>query len=130
MNTGSCHCGHIEYEVPEQLGDVKFCYCQTCRKLNGSVFSAVALVRAEDFKLIRGESSLVSYESSKGKIRYYCSHCFAPVYVQLESKPGDVRIRLGLLNFEPTVNVTGHIWVSEKPAWYTITDDLPQSAEF
>jgi hypothetical protein len=37
-----------------------------------------------------------------------------------------VRIRLGLLNGDPNVEVTGHMWVSEKPDWHQINDDLPQ----
>lgn len=130
MNTGSCHCGAVEYEVPRALGDVKFCYCQTCRKLNGTAFSAVALVDAGEFKLLKGESSLEAYESSAGKFRYHCKTCFAPIYVKLASRPEQVRIRLGLLNFEPEVTLTGHIWVSQKPGWYTIADKLPQSQEF
>lgn len=130
MNTGSCHCGAIEYEVPASLGDVKYCYCQTCRKINGSAFSAVALVSADDFRLNRGQSSLVHYESSGGKFRYHCGTCYAPIYVQLQSSPEQVRIRLGSLDFSPQVNLTGHIWVSQKPDWYTILDDLPQSPEF
>lgn len=130
MNTGSCHCGAVEYRVPEALGDVKFCYCQTCRKLNGTAFSAVALVAATDFELLRGEAQMRHYESSPGKFRYHCGVCFAPIFVRLPAKPDQVRIRLGLLNFEPEVTVTGHIWVSEKPAWYTINDSLPQAAEF
>ena len=130
MNTGSCHCGAVEYQVPQHLGDVKFCYCQTCRKLNGTAFSSVALVDAKDFKLLKGESSMSRYESSPGKFRYHCANCFAPIYVQLAAKPEAYRIRLGLLNFEPSVNITGHIWVSEKPVWYVIQDDLPQAAEW
>lgn len=131
MNTGSCHCGEIEYRVPEALGDVRYCYCQTCRKLNGTAFSAVALVSSEDFELVRGdESRMLRYESSKDKFRYHCHRCFAPIFVRLAGHPEQVRIRLGLLNFDPEVNVVGHIWVSQKPSWYTITDDLPQTDEF
>lgn len=130
MNTGSCHCRKIEFTVPENLGDVRLCYCETCRKLSGSAFSAVAVVEASQFKLLKGQDGLVSYESSKGKMRYYCSHCHSPIFVQLQSKPEQVRIRLGVLNFEPKVNITAHIWVKEKPIWFNILDNLPQFPEF
>lgn len=130
MNTGSCHCRRVAFEVPEQLGDVRFCFCETCRKLSGSAFSAVALVETRKFKILQGHGELRGYESSQGKFRYYCSQCYSPIYVQLESKPETVRIRLGTLNFEPKVNIVGHIWVKEKPKWFKITDDLPQFQEF
>lgn len=129
-HTGSCHCGKVVFEIPENLGDVRFCYCQTCRKLNGSAFSSVAMVPASEFKILKGETELVTYESTKGKHRYYCKTCHAPMFVKLESKPDEVRIRLGVLDFAPQVNLKGHIWVKEKPEWYVIKDDLPQHQEF
>ena len=128
--TGSCHCGKVVIEVPEALGDVRLCYCGTCRKLNGSAFSSVAMVPASQFKVVKGEAELVTYESTTGKHRYYCKTCHAPMFVKLESKPDEVRIRLGVLDFEPKAKITAHIWVREKPAWYVITDDLPQHEEF
>lgn len=130
MNTGSCHCGEIEFEVPKELGDVRLCYCETCRKLSGSAFSAVAFVKSSEFKILKGQSKLVHYESSKGKFRYYCSKCHSPICVKLESKPETLRIRLGVLNFDPDVNISAHIWVKEKPKWYVITDDLPKHEMF
>ena len=130
MPTGSCHCGQVEYEVPETLGDGVFCYCQTCRKLTGTAFASVAPVAEEDFKITKGKELLCHYESSPGKFRYFCSHCHSPIYVQMKPSPEVVRIRLGSLNFEPKVNITKHIWVSEKPEWYSINDDLLQFEEF
>lgn len=130
MNTGSCHCGRVVYEVPATLSDAKFCHCQTCQKLTSTAFASVALVKAEDFKLHQGEDHLVSYDSIPGKHRYYCATCFSPMFVKLESKPDEVRIRLGALDFAPEVTFTGHIWVSQKASWYTINDDLPQAQEF
>lgn len=130
MNTGSCHCGAIQFEVPKKLGNVNLCYCGTCRKLNGSAFSAVAMVEAKDFHFLNGQDSMAVYESTPGKMRFYCTKCHAPVYVQLQSKPEQLRIRLGLLDFEPEVTISGHIWVKEKPQWYRINDNLPQYPEF
>ena len=129
-NTGSCLCGGVEFEAPKDLGDVRLCYCQSCRKSNGSAFSAVALIDTSDFRLVKGEALLATYESSPGKFRYFCSNCHSPLFVKVASIPDQVRIRLGLLNFEPKVNIVGHVYVKEKPGWYQITDALPQFQEF
>ncbi len=130
MNTGSCHCGAVQFAVPKALGKVNLCYCGTCRKLNGSAFSSVAMVDAQDFRLLKGQEAMATYESSPGKVRFYCAHCHAPIYVQLKAKPEQLRIRLGLLDFEPEVTISSHIWVKEKPEWYVINDELPQYSEF
>lgn len=128
--TGSCHCGSVVYEIARDVGEAKYCHCQTCQKLTGTAFASVAMVKGDDFKLLQGEDNLVTYESTPGKFRYYCASCFSPMFVKLQASPDDVRIRLGSLNFAPDVTFTGHIWVSEKASWYTINDDLPQAAEF
>lgn len=128
---GSCHCGSVSFDVGGQLGDVRFCYCVTCRKLSGALFSVVANVPGNRFSLCKGGDALAVYESMPGKLRYYCSSCFSPVFVKVNSEPDRVRIRLGLLDSEPEVNITAHMWTSEKPAWYEISDGLPQfSHEF
>ena len=123
---GSCHCGAVRFSVPNNLGAVRYCYCVTCRKLSGAAFSVVARVPGREFELRQGSDRLAAYESSPGKRRYYCSLCHAPIYVRLDARPDEVRIRLGVLDGSPTALVTAHMWVEEKPPWYQIADDLPQ----
>ena len=130
MNTGSCHCGKVRFEISADLGDVRYCYCETCRKLSGAAFSVVALVPKHNFKFLGEKPELKLYKSSADKYRYYCGDCCSPIYVQVASRPDEMRIRLGLLDYEPKVNISGHMWVSEKPKWHQINDDLPQTEEF
>ena len=130
MSSGSCHCGNVFFDVNGFFSDVNYCYCQSCRKLSGGAFSAVARVSKSDFKITKGLSALQSYESSPGKNRYYCKNCLSPIVVEVEGQPEFVRIRLGLLNSEPEISIVGHIWVSEKPKWYKINDELPQHQEW
>ena len=130
MNTGSCHCKNVAFTVNGELSDVNLCYCQTCRKLSGSAYSVVARISVDEFEITEGKDSLQTYESSPGKVRYCCNKCCSPIYVTVKSQPEFVRIRLGVLDFEPTVNIVNHIWVSEKPDWHTIHDSLPQHQEW
>lgn len=130
MNSGSCHCGKVVFEVRDSLPDTNYCYCETCRKLSGGAFSVVARIPSSEFKVLTGEEQLLIYESSPGKRRYYCGNCCSPIFVTVESQPEFVRIRLGVLDFEPEFNVVGHIWVSEKPKWHRISDGMPQHEEW
>lgn len=126
MNTGSCLCGKVTYQIKGALGDVRYCYCETCRKASGSAFSANAKIPQQHFTLLRGWESLSRYESRPGKYRYFCSCCGSPIYVTVREEPDLVRVRLGGLNFEPETAITAHMWVDEKPLWHVIHDDLPQ----
>ncbi|MBV1883356.1 MAG: GFA family protein [Pseudomonadales bacterium] len=126
MNTGSCLCGKIKYRVRGALGDVRYCYCEACRKVTGSAFTANAKIPFEKFEFIEGKNFISVYESSPNKFRYFCSQCASPIYASVGEEPAFVRVRLGGLNFNPETQITAHMWVSEKPEWFVIADDLPQ----
>lgn len=125
MISGSCHCKGVEFEIQQNELTVRYCYCTTCRKLSGADYSSVARVDRSSFGITKGAEALASYESRPGKLRYYCSKCFSPIYVTTDDEPSFLRVRLGLLDDCPEVKVTGHMWVSEKPVWRTIEDGLP-----
>lgn len=104
------------------------CHCRTCRKAHASAFSSVAAVNDSDFK-ITGCELLSSYESSKGKIRYFCSSCGTQIYAKREGT-SHIILRLGSLDADPESKEINHIWVSQKASWYTIKNDLPEHEEF
>lgn len=125
MITGSCYCQSVAVAIVLDELSVRYCYCQTCRKLSGADYSCVARVARSKFSITRGQSVLQAYESRPGKERFYCGLCHSPVYVITDNEPSFLRLRLGILNGQPKVRVTGHMWVSEKPPWRSIEDDLP-----
>lgn len=55
-------------------------------------------------EIIKDDKSLHCYESSPGKVRYYCKNCCSPIFVTVQSQPKFARICLGVLDFEPKVN--------------------------
>lgn len=128
MIKGSCLCGAVAYNIFGKIGDIVHCHCQTCRKAHGSAFSSVAAVQDKDIHL-SGSESLKSYESSKGKHRYFCSNCGTQVYAKREGTP-HIILRLGSLDSDITSNEKGHIWVSQKASWYRLNLKLPECQEF
>lgn len=64
MNKGSCFCGRIKFEITSDVSHVYFCYCSTCRKLSGAVFSCVSRVLTAGFNIVEGKEHLCLYESS------------------------------------------------------------------
>jgi hypothetical protein len=129
MLTGGCHCGRVAYEVHGKLGVVTYCHCETCRKAQGGAFVAAAPARRKYVRLVRGEDAITEYESSAGKFRAFCRFCGPPLYSRRPADPEIVRIRLGSLDGDPERRPAAHIFVGEKAPWFTITDDLPRSAE-
>jgi len=128
MITGSCLCGSVKYEISGEVGDIVHCHCQTCRKAHGSAFSSVASVQDKHFQ-ISGENHLKSYESSKGKHRYFCSNCGTQVYAKRENT-SHVILRLGSLDSDIDSIEKEHIWVSQKASWYNLDSKLPECQEY
>jgi hypothetical protein len=128
MYQGSCLCGSVTYQITGKVGDIVHCHCETCRKAHGSAFSSVAAVNDTDFEL-SGREHLKSFESSKGKHRYFCSNCGTQIYAKRDNTP-HIILRLGSLDDDPDAKEKNHIWVSQKASWFSIDSQLPQCSEF
>ena len=126
MVTGQCLCGQVRFEIDGELGETRLCYCELCRRANGSTFSANISVAVENYRLLNGREHIREFESSPGVFHAFCSNCGSPVYARVANDPAHLRIRLGMLDREARVRVASHVWVRSKPAWYEITDNLPQ----
>ena len=122
MISGSCLCGKVTYKISVSIGDIAHCHCGTCRKAHGAAFPSVAAVPDDEFS-ISGSKDLRSYESSKGKHRYFCSNCGTQIYAKRDNTE-HVILRLGSLDDDPEAVERSHIWISQKANWYSIKNDL------
>jgi hypothetical protein len=129
---GSCLCGGVKFAINGPLLRLLNCHCLQCRKQHGAAFRSRARVRVEDFKWIQGEDLVRYYQTSPGFQRGFCSNCGSPVlnrsgpeYRWAPATP-EFGIPLGILDDDPGVRPVEHIFVSERAAWFDITDDLPQ----
>lgn len=108
MIFGSCLCTKVRYNISGDLEDIVHCHCETCRKAHGTAFSSVAAVKDDDFEL-SGQAFLNAYESSPGKIRYFCAVCGTQIYAKRDNTAHIIR-RLGSLDSDGKEKK--HIWVS------------------
>ena len=126
MLEGRCLCGSVQYEVSGKLSPAVHCHCIQCRKASGASFTTNASVAKGDFRFVCGESLVGEFESSPGQFRCFCTRCGSPLIKRNESKPEELRLRLGTLDTDPEIQVAAHIFVSSRAPWTQISDDLPQ----
>ncbi len=129
MVNGSCLCGGVRYEVRGPFTLMAHCHCTQCRKASGADFATNASLNLEDFELIAGRELLAEYESSPGQRRIFCKRCGSPIMKRTSDRPDKVRLRLGCLDGDPGIKPAAHVFVSERPKWSEIRDDLPQFEE-
>ena len=128
MLAGSCLCGSVAYEVDGAPGPIVHCHCRTCRKAHGSVFSTVTNVPRDRFRWTRGENLLKGFESSPGKIRYFCSQCGSQIVAE-RAGTGTILLRMGCLDTEITERPKLHIWRSDGALWFDPKNQLPEWQE-
>ena len=95
-----------------------------------SIFPPVAVVPKEGFEIISGETSLVGYESSSGKKRFFCSNCGTHLYATSSKKPENIILRIGCIDGNHNIVPTRHIWISQKASWYEITENILMHEEW
>jgi len=119
-------CGGVAYEAEGPLRGVARCHCVQCRKASGAEFATNGSVAEEGFRVVKGSDLLAEFESSPGAFRVFCGRCGSPLFKRDGRVPGVVRLRLGCVDSEIGERPVVHVFVSEKPAWSDITDDLPR----
>lgn len=125
MLKGSCLCGGVRYQAEGPLTLMARCHCVQCRKASGAEFATNATASAAGLRVLQGEELLKEYESSPGNRRVFCRNCGSPLFKRADAAPEQVRLRLGCVDSEFDERPLAHIYVSEKPDWSEITDDLP-----
>ena len=112
---GSCLCGKIVYEV-DKIGDIANCHCEKCRKSHAAAYAPTARVNQSDFRWVSGEEMLAAFESSIGKIRYFCSACGSHLLASRSGQPHLI-LRVATLDDDPMVRPKYHIWTCEGVPW-------------
>ena len=121
---GQCACGDVRFEVDAVVA-MTHCHCSICRKLSGAVFGTYVHVPADSFRLLSGDADIREYESTPGSFRRFCGRCGSPVpgqapYLETVSVPA------GLLDDDPGVKPSLHLFTGSKAPWWDITDELTQ----
>jgi len=112
---GSCLCKAIEYEIDSIDMPVAHCHCRTCQKAHAAPFATAAGVMREHFRL-KGEEKLSSFESSPGKLRYFCSLCGSHLMAERVNQL-HVIVRAATLDEDPMLTPQMHIWTSHDVPW-------------
>lgn len=130
MYKGGCLCDVVRIEITGEVRNIVYCHCSQCRKAQGSAFATNGIVSTQDFRITRGEQNLQGYESTPGQVKYFCKTCGSPILSKSTSRPGEVRVRLGIIESNITERPIAHIFTTSKADWEEICGELPQYEEY
>lgn len=128
---GSCLCSAVAFVIEGAPTDLRHCHCARCRKARGAAFASNLFVPADRVRYLRGEEQLRSFKVPEAQrfTHVFCGSCGASL-PRLYPERGVGVVPAGVLDDDPGVRASSHIFVASKAPWLEIRDGLPQHAEY
>ncbi|MEZ4606597.1 MAG: GFA family protein [Deinococcales bacterium] len=123
--TGGCLCGKVRYEIYGALREVVNCHCDKCRRFHGH-YGAYTSALVTDIKIV-DDSFLTWYHSTQDETpkvhRGFCRNCGSSLFWHPRDQD-KMAIAAGSLDDSRKLKTIGHVWLSQKAAYYQLHDDL------
>lgn len=125
MVEGSCCCGAVKFELASEPFLMGTCHCSRCRKVGAST---IAFVKKVDLRWVSGKDQVALYkpEAPYKYGRCFCKNCGTSLG-EILSEEDSFPIAVNALDTEISLKNQFHEFVVEKPSWYEICDNAPQS---
>jgi hypothetical protein len=125
---GKCLCGAIHYAVKDEFRYALYCHYSDCRRATGSAFKPFAGIERGKLGITKGEEQVLIFGDENANHDIRCKVCGSLLYSVVRDG-AFVHVTLGTLVDDPKTRPSAHIFVGDKPPWFTITDSLPQHNE-
>lgn len=90
---GSCHCGHIAFEVEGQVDSALACNCSMCSRRG----SLLWFVPRHKLRLLTAESDMGTYTFNKHMIKHhFCTNCGIHVFGEGKDRQGNATAAVNL----------------------------------
>ena len=123
--TGRCLCGAIAYEADINPKRVIACHCIDCQRSSGAPFRTVLPVRADKFKLVKGEPKIFVKTADSGAQRpqAFCADCGTHIYATgVGDAAAVVAIRGGTCDQRDELSPTRELWRRSALSWMNDLD--------
>ncbi|MCV2882833.1 GFA family protein [Actibacterium sp. XHP0104] len=125
MIDGSCYCGAVKFRLASEPTTMGTCHCSRCRKAGAST---IVFVKKEDLVWVQGKEEVALYQPEPP---YKYGRCFCKIcgtsLGEILSQENSFPIAANALDTAMGLRNQFHESVSDKPGWYEICDDAPQS---
>lgn len=129
--TGACMCGAVRLEASKPLLVAFFCHCTRCQRRSGTGVSVNARTVPGTFSVVAGQDLVGSWDPGDGGwIKSFCGRCGSQVFSTSAEDPGQVSLRMGVIDGDPGVRPSAHQFTDYAPVWAPVPDDgLPRFPE-
>ena len=121
----TCLCGscHATYD-PAQILWTALCHCESCRRATGA--PVVGWFGVANGAWAWAGAPPQHFESTQGRLRYFCGTCGSPMGFQSTRWPGEFHFLAATMESPQDYTPHLHCWTGEHLGWLQIDDDLPR----
>ena len=129
MLHGRCHCGSIQFQMPDHAVASSVCYCDDCRRQSGAPMLAWAMV-GEDHVSVTGVPSV--YESSADARRSFCGSCGIGLFFTNAplAKMGMMQVKIAALDEPDAIGPQVQVQTADRATWTASIHELPAFERF
>jgi hypothetical protein len=123
MARGSCLCGGVKFEVAEAPEALRFCHCESCKKLSGGAATANLRVPSSAVRILEGEDLLQRFQPAEGSAKTFCRTCGSNLFGGGWPESEYCSVRVTAIDDPLKAHPGAHIFVRSVAAWETLPDD-------
>jgi hypothetical protein len=120
---GSCLCGGVKFEVTAPLEHLRYCHCESCKKLSGGVGTVNGRVPAAAIRILEGEDLLQTYHPAEGTSKTFCLACGSNLFGGGWPDAAVASVRLTAIDDTFDERPQAHVFVRSVAPWETLPDD-------
>jgi hypothetical protein len=124
---GGCACGAVRYRLTSPPLFVHCCHCRDCQRQAGSAFAINALIEADRFVVLSGETapSAMPTDSGRPHLVHRCTACGTALWSEYGGRPTLRFARVATLDDPTALTPDVHIYVRSKLPWVALPAGVP-----
>jgi hypothetical protein len=120
---GSCLCGGVEFEVAQAPETLRYCHCESCKKLSGSIGTVNGRVPSNAIRILEGRELLQTFQPAEGSAKTFCRTCGSNLFGGGWPDSETTSVRASALDDPFAARPSTHLFVRSVAAWETLPDD-------
>jgi len=120
---GSCLCGGVKFELTDAPDALRFCHCESCKKLSGGASTVNLRVPSSAVRILEGEDLLQTFQPAEGSAKTFCRTCGSNLFGGGWPESEYSSVRVTAIDDPFDARPGRHIFVRSVAAWETLPDD-------
>jgi hypothetical protein len=120
---GSCLCGGVKFELDEAPDTLRYCHCESCKKLSGGTATLNGRVPSSSIRILEGEDLLQTFEPAGGSAKTFCLACGSNLFGGGWPDSPTASVRAAALDEPFAARPSAHLFVKSLAPWETLPDD-------